>query len=71
MNYCYGCKFSECCELFNNIDFCEDCVHFEECPIKTVWCDAGHAIECNNGFEYKEWVWMTHDYDYISKDKDV
>lgn len=54
MNYCDGCKFSECCELTNEIDFCEDCANFEECSIKTVWCDAGHAIECNNGFEYKE-----------------
>lgn len=51
MNYCDGCKFSECCDLSNEINFCEDCADYSKCPIKTVWCDAGHAIECNNGFE--------------------
>lgn len=52
-NYCLGCKYANQCEDENQINFCDDCKDCDECTIKTVTCEAGHYIECNNGFESK------------------
>lgn len=51
MNHCDTCEFADKCELANGINFCEDCKDCKDCPIKSCVCDAGHYIECNNGFE--------------------
>lgn len=51
MNHCDTCEFADKCELANGINFCEDCKDCKDCSIKNCVCDAGHYIECNNGFE--------------------
>lgn len=50
-NHCSECELD--CELRDNINFCENCINYIGCGI-IVSCDAGHDIECNNGFEIKE-----------------
>lgn len=52
-NRCLNCEFSENCELFDAINFCEDCKDYHNCDICYETCEAGHQIECNNGFEVK------------------
>lgn len=54
MNHCDCCEYADKCELADGINFCEDCRDFGECTIACVFCEAGHAIECNNGFEVKD-----------------
>lgn len=53
-DYCLDCEYRESCELVDNINFCDDCADCIGCDIKTS-CDAGHDIECNNGFEPKSY----------------
>jgi hypothetical protein len=50
LTHCDGCN-TEDCESRNITSFCEDCKYYVSCDIKYVACDAGHEIECNNGFE--------------------
>ena len=52
MNHCDFCEYANTCELAGGINFCEDCKDCAECTIKES-CEAGHYIECNNGFEDK------------------
>lgn len=54
MNYCDMCEYAENCEYADGINFCDDCKYSFDCPIKTVFCKAGYAIECNNGWEDKD-----------------
>lgn len=50
-NYCDTCDLYEDCEYAGNICFCDFCADRKGCTVKCVTCDAGHHIECNNGFE--------------------
>lgn len=50
-NYCDTCDLYEDCEYAGNICFCDFCADRKDCTVKCVTCDAGHYIECNNGFE--------------------
>lgn len=54
LSYCNTCEYRDTCELVDNINFCEDCKDYGKCCIDDVFCEAGHAIECNNGFEPKD-----------------
>lgn len=55
MNRCENCEHSDKCPLAKITNFCEDCVDYEICNIKSSeCCEKGHDIECNNGFEDKE-----------------
>ncbi len=54
MNHCYCCDFADTCEIADLVNFCEDCIDYDDCSICDTKCDAGHFIECNNGFEPKE-----------------
>lgn len=51
MNRCNGCEFYENCDFADNYNFCDDCKDAMFCSIRTVQCEAGYDIECNNGFE--------------------
>jgi hypothetical protein len=53
VSYCDCCEYANECELADGINFCNDCKDCDECTIRTVCCEAGHDIECNNGFEDK------------------
>lgn len=53
MNHCLTCEYYDECEHAEYVNFCEDCKDYAICPIRTVCCEAGHDIECNNGFEPK------------------
>lgn len=53
MNHCLTCEYYDECEHAEYVNFCEDCKEYAKCPIRTVCCEAGHDIECNNGFEVK------------------
>ena len=50
-DFCIGCNLREDCGLVNIVNFCDNCLHAESCEIRSVGCDAGHDIECNNGYE--------------------
>lgn len=50
---CWGCEYIDNCELAEQINFCEDCKDYPNCGICNGYCQAGHEIECNNGFEPK------------------
>ncbi|MHC1722470.1 MAG: hypothetical protein AB9836_04595 [Aminipila sp.] len=52
-NNCTDCEYISTCELANQISFCDDCEHGCDCAIRSVCCDKGYDIECNNGFEEK------------------
>lgn len=54
MNHCYCCDFADTCEIADLVNFCEDCIDYDDCSICDTECNAGHFIECNNGFEPKE-----------------
>ena len=54
MNYCDTCDYADKCELADGINFCDDCKDCHNCTIKFDTCEAGHYIECNNGWEDKE-----------------
>lgn len=60
MNHCDYCNYADECELAYGVCFCEDCKDYPDCSIRCVTCEAGHDIECNNGFEDKN--------DYCSED---
>lgn len=60
MNYCESCDYANECDLADVISFCEDCKDYYDCTIRCCTCEAGHDIECNNGFEDKN--------DYCSED---
>ena len=60
--YCDMCKFKDSCELARNIMFCDDCAECDTCDIKCVECEAGHYIECNNGWEEKD-IYCCEDYE--------
>ena len=60
MSYCDTCGYADDCELAYGICFCEDCKDYHDCTIRYYTCEAGHEIECNNGFEDKN--------DYCSED---
>lgn len=61
---CDICKYqSKRCELAYSINFCDDCKYSLDCTIKSVWCDAGYDVECNNGFEPND--------EYCEEDEDV
>lgn len=51
MNKCDTCDYFDKCDDAGQVNFCEDCRDFPDCRICTVTCEAGHFIECNNGFE--------------------
>lgn len=51
MDRCNGCKFYDDCVYADNYNFCEDCRAGFGCSLRTVQCEAGYDIECNNGFE--------------------
>ena len=54
-DYCLDCECYDNCDLANQISFCDDCKYGFNCDIRSVSCDKGHDIECNNGFEEKEY----------------
>ena len=60
MSYCDSCEYYDECEFADEINFCDDCKDGDGCDLRCVCCEAGHDIECNNGFEDK--------YDYCSED---
>lgn len=62
MNYCDCCEYADKCELADGINFCDDCKECHTCTIRFNTCEAGHDIECNNGWEDKE--------DYCCEDED-
>ena len=51
MSRCANCEHYNECEHADEVCFCDECRHDYSCPVKTVCCEAGHYIECNNGFE--------------------
>ena len=51
MSRCTYCEHYDKCEYADEIRFCDECRHNYSCPIRNVCCEAGHDIECNNGFE--------------------
>lgn len=53
-SFCPQCPHRNTCELVDNINFCEDCQDNDVCTIQSS-CDAGHDVECNNGFEPKSY----------------
>lgn len=53
MSYCDNCEYYDECELADGINFCDDCKDGDTCDLRYVFCEAGHDIECNNGFEDK------------------
>ena len=53
MNHCLTCEYYDECEYAEYVNFCEDCQYYADCCIRTVCCEAGLDIECNNGFEEK------------------
>ena len=53
-NFCIGCDLFDICEFANNVKFCDNCNQGDICDVRTVCCDAGHDIECNNGYEEDE-----------------
>ena len=55
MAKCDGCEYYNECEYADNYNFCDDCKDCFGCPIRSVSCKAGYDIECNNGFEEREW----------------
>lgn len=61
-NYCETCDLADKCELAYGIMFCDNCKDSCDCSIKFATCEAGHFIECNNGWEDKE--------DYCCEDED-
>lgn len=62
INYCSTCEFADTCEIADITNFCDDCKDCDGCTLKYVTCQAGHDIECNNGFEPND--------DYCSEDED-
>lgn len=54
---CSNCKYAKKCELAGFVNFCEECKYYDECDICYDYCNAGHPIECNNGFELKLEDW--------------
>ena len=62
-NYCATCHIKNC-ELRDQINFCEDCADYANCTICYEYCDNGHAVECNNGFEIDE---NSYPYDEIDE----
>ena len=67
MNYCDGCEYYEECELAGGVNFCEECRDSGKCTIKDGLCKAGHAVECNNGFEP---YWYMYDDEYEEEGED-
>lgn len=56
--YCDNCEKSNNCGLAFIINFCIECKHYHHCDLLGGIggeCDAGHEIECNNGFEPEDW----------------
>ena len=49
-NYCKNCEFRNPCDLRDCVNFCVDCKDYYHCNILKD-CEAGHSVECNNGFE--------------------
>lgn len=63
-NHCWDCEYIHSCELAEQINFCEDCKDYSDCGICDTYCQAGHSIECNNGFEPKSEIdWEEEDED--------
>lgn len=54
MSYCDICEYADKCELADIVNFCDDCKDSANCTIRFETCEAGHYIECNNGWEDKE-----------------
>lgn len=65
MNYCDTCEYADKCELADGINFCDDCKDCFTCTIKFPTCEAGHFIECNNGWEDKE-IYCCDDEDFAT-----
>lgn len=49
---CINCEFAETCPLVEQVNFCKDCIYFDDCDILET-CEGGEYVECNNGFESK------------------
>lgn len=49
--YCETCNYANKCSYAYSTRFCVDCKDYRNCDICYVTCKAGHAIECDNGFE--------------------
>lgn len=49
-DYCKNCEFRNTCDLCDCVNFCVDCKDYYHCNILKD-CEAGHSVECNNGFE--------------------
>ena len=49
--YCDDCKYATKCKIAYTVNFCENCKDYNDCDIRYYECEAGHEIECNNGFE--------------------
>lgn len=54
-DYCEECEYYSKCDLAGTVNFCDDCAESDTCDIKGVSCDKGHDVECNNGFEPKDY----------------
>lgn len=52
---CINCEFAEECPYAYHYCFCEDCKYYCKCGLDFDYCKKGYVIECNNGFEEKEY----------------
>lgn len=48
-DYCVGCEYADGCED-KDVGFCDGCREKRDCTILE-YCEAGHPIQCNNGYE--------------------
>lgn len=67
MSYCDNYKYSETCDIAFYTEFCDDCTDFLTCNIRYVTCAAGHDIECNNGFQPRNY----YDDDYDNDEETI
>lgn len=54
-DFCLNCEHSDDCDLADQVNFCDDCQHRDSCDIRFEVCDDDHYIECNNGFEPRDY----------------
>ena len=59
---CIRCNHYVDCPMADDLNFCEECAEYDTCSIRdAVTCPAGCGIECNNGFEPKDFYCCEED----------
>lgn len=62
MSYCLTCDKYYSCEMADTINFCDECKDADYCTLRLcTTCPSGHDIECNNGFEPKDYYCSEED----------